>query len=63
MSDWIRDFAVCLNNYREYLNRIRKSNRKADLSKYKSSLAPAKTLDENSTIKHLDEPCENLDET
>ena len=58
MSDWIRDFAVCSNNYREYLNR-----KKADLSKYKSSLAPAKTLDENSTIKHLDEPCENLDET
>ena len=58
MPDWIRDFAVCLNNYREYLNR-----KKADLSKYKSSLAPAKTLDENLTIKHLDEPCENLDET
>ena len=49
--------ADCLNNYREYLNR-----KKADSSKYKSSLAPAKTLDENSTIRHL-EPCENLDKT
>ena len=40
-----------------YLNR-----KKADLSKYKSSLAPAKILDENSSIRHL-EPCENLGET
>ena len=57
ISDGIRDLADCLNNYREYLNR-----KKADSRKYKSSLAPAKTLDENSTIKYL-EPCQNLDET
>ena len=56
ISDRIRDLADCLNNYREYLNR------KADSSKYKSSLAPAKTLNENSSIRHL-EPCENLDKT
>ena len=49
--------ADCLNNYREYLNR-----KKADLIKYKSSLAPAKTLDENSSTRHL-ELCENLDKT
>ena len=57
ISDGIRDLADCLNNYREYFNR-----KKADLSKYKSSLAPAKTLYENSSVRHQ-EPCENLDET
>ena len=49
ISDGIRDLADCLNNHREYLNR-----KKADSSKYKSSLAPAKTLDENSSIRHLE---------
>ena len=57
ISDGIRDLADCPNNYREYLNR-----KKADLSKYKSSVAPAKTLNENSSIRDL-ELCENLDKT
>ena len=57
ISDGIRDLAYCVKNYQEYLNW-----KKDDSSKYKSSLAPAKTLDENSSIRHL-EPCENLDGT
>ena len=57
ISDGIRDLADCLNNYWEYLNQ-----KKADLSKYKSSLTPAKTNDENSSIRHL-EPFGNLDKT
>ena len=57
ISDGIRDLAYCLKNYQEYLNW-----KKADSSKCKSSLAPAKPLNENSSIRHL-EPCENLDGT
>ena len=57
ISDGIRDLADCLNNYREYLK-----SKKAGSSKYKSSLAPAKTIDKNSSIRHLG-LCENLDET
>ena len=55
ISDGIRDLEDCLNNYCEYLNW-----KKADSSKYKSSLAQA--LDKNSSIRHL-ESCETLDKT
>ena len=48
---------IVYQEYQEYLNR-----KKADSGKYKSSLVPAKALDENSSIRHL-EPCVNLDET
>ena len=57
ISAGIRDLADCVNNYREYTNQ-----KNADSSKYKSSLAPAKTLDEHSSIRHL-ESCENFDGT
>ena len=52
MSDRIRDFTDSLNNY---LNQ-----KKFDSNKYKTSLAPTKTLEENLLIRHL-EPCKNLD--
>ena len=55
----MEDLEDCLNNCKEYLKKV---SERDDSSKYKSSLASAKTLHKNSSIRHK-EPCENLGDT
>ena len=51
-----KNLADCLHAYKEYLDK-----EKLDSAAGKRSLTPARTLDNDATIEHID-PCEILDE-